>query len=415
MGNEVELISDGDGLAVIGDPTTVERFMASVGLGSGVGSSRLRAALNAAASAAQQGSEIAADSGRWVKLTEESARKVKQFGLMETKTPGVSHAMVGQPGDIQHWIQIVKTPGSMVTNPAMLAGAAGIMAQLAMQQTMAEITDYLAKIDEKLDDVLRAQTNQVLARMDGVDLAINEAMSVRDTVGRVSEVTWSKVQHQSATILETQAYALRQLGDLADKIEKTAKVGGLAKTARQAEADVEKWLAVLARCFQLHDAIGTLELDRVLDASPDELDRHRLGLRAAREDRLKLMSERTGYLLARMNAAVGTANSKVLLHPTSSPAVVGSRNHVAVDVHEFHELLGIESGSESFDARRWSQAAGEGWDQMRETGSGGINTVKRFSSKTFGVARSAGNKLSDQIAERKSHRRQDDDATDEPG
>ena len=34
--------------------------------------------------------------------------------------------------------------------------AAGVMAQLAMQQTMEEITDYLATIDEKVDDVLRA-------------------------------------------------------------------------------------------------------------------------------------------------------------------------------------------------------------------------------------------------------------------
>ncbi|MGI8521514.1 MAG: hypothetical protein ACR2MC_13110, partial [Actinomycetota bacterium] len=51
-------------------------------------------------------------------------------------------------------------------------------------QTMDEITDYLATIDEKLDGVLRAQTNQVLARMDGVDLAIMGAMSVREAVGR---------------------------------------------------------------------------------------------------------------------------------------------------------------------------------------------------------------------------------------
>ncbi len=136
MDNEVELISDGDGLAVIGNPTAVERFMASVGLSSNAGSPRLGAAFSAGASVAQTGSEIAANSGRWVKLTEESAQAVKKFGLTPTKTPGVSHAMVGQPGDIKQWIQIVKTPGSMVTNPAMLAGAAGIMAQIAMQQQM---------------------------------------------------------------------------------------------------------------------------------------------------------------------------------------------------------------------------------------------------------------------------------------
>jgi hypothetical protein len=83
-----------------------------------------------------------------VKLTEESAQAVKKFGLMDTKTPGVIHAMVGQPGDIKQWIQVVKAPGSMVTNPAMLAGAAGVMAQMAMQQQMDAIMDYLAAIDE---------------------------------------------------------------------------------------------------------------------------------------------------------------------------------------------------------------------------------------------------------------------------
>ena len=32
MDNEIQLISDGDGLAVIGDPAAVERFLASEGL-----------------------------------------------------------------------------------------------------------------------------------------------------------------------------------------------------------------------------------------------------------------------------------------------------------------------------------------------------------------------------------------------
>src|SRR5664280_35974 len=315
MDNEIQLISDGDGMAVIGNPTDVERFLVSEGLSSkDLGLPRLGAAFSSGAATAQAGAEIAANSGRWVKLTKESAQAVKKYKLVESKTPGVSYAMVrqpvGHPGSIKQWIQIVKAPGSMVANPAMLAGAAGIMAQIAMQQTMAEITDYLATIDAKLDDVLRAQTNQVLAALDGVDLAIREAMSVRETVGRVSEVNWSKVQNSSATILETQGYALRHLGDLARKIEQKTKVGDLAKTAKEAEAEVQKWLAVLARCFQLHEAIAVLELDRVLDTSPDELDRHRLGLKAARRDRLELISQATESLLARISAAAGPANSK---------------------------------------------------------------------------------------------------------
>jgi hypothetical protein len=297
----------------------------------------------------------------------------------------------------------------LATNPAMLAGAAGIMAQIAMKQQMDAITDYLATIDEKLDAVLRAQTNQVLARLDGVDLDVREAMSVRDAVGRVSEVTWSKVQTSAQTIHETQGYALRQLGDLADKIEEKTNIGDLAETAKEAEADVQKWLVVLARCFALHDAVGVLELDRVLDASPEELDRHRLGLKSAQRDRLELISERTEHLLVRMNAAVGRANSKVLFNPKQSPAVVMSSNHVAAEVHEFHELLGIESGPESSEARRWSEAAAERWDEARATGAQGIDDVRRFGSKTRGQAGSVRDKLSDKIAERKLRRREGDE------
>ena len=193
------------------------------------------------------------------------------------------------------------------------------MAQLAMQQTMDEITDYLATIDEKVDDVLRAQKDAVLADMIGVGFVIEEAMTIREQVGRVSEVTWSKVQATPATIARTQAYALRQLDALAEKLERKTKIGDLAKTAKEAESKVQEWLAVLARCFQLQDAIAVLELDRVLDASPEELDGHRLGLRAARQNRLELISRSTERLMARMDAAAGTANTKVLLHPTDVP------------------------------------------------------------------------------------------------
>jgi hypothetical protein len=417
MDNEIQLISDGDGLAVIGNPADVERFLASEGLSStDLGLPRLGAVFNTASAAAQAGSQIAASSGRWVKLTKKSADAVKlSGGLMASKTPGVSHAMLGEPGKIKGWIQIVTAPGTIMTNPAMLAGVAGIMSQLAMQQAMDEITDYLALIDEKLDAVLRSQMNQVLGRMDGVDLAIREATSVREAVGRVSEVTWSKVQSSSATILETQGYALRQVGDLADKIEQRAKVDDLADTAKETEADVQKWLAVLARCFQLHDAMAVLELDRVLDASPDELDRHRVGLKAARQDRLELISQSTERLLARMIAAAGTANSKVLFNPIHSPAVVESSNRVTTGVYEFHELLGIESGSQSSEATRWVDAATERWGMVRETGTEGVESVRHFGHEARGQARLVKGKLSDRIAERRLHRHDEDQERDEQG
>ncbi|GGU03986.1 hypothetical protein [Streptomyces coeruleorubidus] len=418
MDSEIELISDGDGLAVIGNATDVERFLVSEGLSSkDLGLQRLKSAFGSGAAVAQTGSEIAANSGRWVKLTQESAQRVKKFGLMESKTPGVSHAMLGKPGSIKSWLQIEKGAGSFLTNPARLAGAAGIMAQLAMQQTMDEITDYLATIDEKVDDVLRAQKDGVLARMIGVDLVIEETMTIREQVGRVSEVTWSKVQAGPATIADTQAYALRQLDALAEKVERKSKskIGDLATAAAEAEAQAQEWLAVLARCFQLQDAIAVLELDRVLDAAPEELDRHRLGLRAARQNRLVLIARSTERLVARMNAAADTANAKVLLHPTKSPAVVQSSNHVATGVSDFHGRLGIETGLQSSDARRWVDAAAEARNKALVTGAKGVNAAKNLGNETLDRASSVKDKISSGIAELGRRRSADDETRDREG
>lgn len=416
MDNEIQLISDGDGLAVIGNATDVERFLVSEGLPSkDLGVHRLKSAFGTGAAVAQAGSEIAADSGRWVKLTKESAERVKKYGLTRTKTPGISHAMVGKPGSIKNWLQIEKGVGSFLTNPARLAGVAGIMAQSSMQQTMDEITDYLATIDKKVDDVLRAQKDAVLSRMIGMDLVIEETMTIREQVGRVSEVTWSKVQTAPTTIAEIQAYALRQIDALAQRLENTPKIGDLSAAVREVEPKVREWLAVLARCFQLQDGVAVLELDRVLEAHPDQLDQHRLGLRAARQNRLDLISRSTERLVARMNAAAEAANAKVLLHPTKSPVVVQSSNHVVTGVHDFHARLGIESGRRSSEARRWREAAAEVKDKALETGAKGVSVARSLSNETLDRANSAKGRLSNEIAERARRLRKEEKQSDAEG
>jgi len=85
MDNEIQLITDGDGLAVIGDPAAVERFLVCEGLSSkDLGLPRLEAVLSTGAAVTQAGSEIAANSGRWVKLTKESAQLASKYGLRKS-------------------------------------------------------------------------------------------------------------------------------------------------------------------------------------------------------------------------------------------------------------------------------------------------------------------------------------------
>ncbi|MFC6506995.1 hypothetical protein ACFQBY_00810 [Promicromonospora citrea] len=398
MDDEIELLSDGSGLAVIGDRTAVDRFLASHGLVSkDLELPRLATALGAGAAAAQVGS-IAGESGRWVKLTKESAEMVHRFGMTPTKTPGVHHAMVGRPGNVKSWLQISKGPGAL-TSPAVLAGAAGIMAQLAMQQAMTEILDHLAVIEEKIDDVLRAQKDSALSEMIGVDLLIDEAMTVRETVGAVSEVTWSKVQGTALTIARTEAYALRRLDALAEKLERTPAIADLAKVARAAEPEVREWLAVLAHCVRLQDALAVLELDRVLGSAPDELDQHRLGLRTARGKRLDVVARSIEQVMTRMDDAAERANAKVLLNPTASPTVVRSRGEVVAVVSSFREILGVDQDDESFEARRWVEAASDVKDRALVTGAKGVESARRVGGEALVRARTARAGVAGRLAE----------------
>ncbi|MGQ4386896.1 hypothetical protein [Streptomyces sp. SAS_270] len=417
MDNEIQLISDGDGLTLIGSETDVELFVVSEGLSSkDLGLRRLKSVAGTGAAVAQAGSDLAAESACWVKLTRESAQVVKKYGLRESSKTGLmTGAVKGPKGQIRGFVEIASGPRSLLGNPALLVHAAGIMAQLAMQQTMDEITDYLATIDEKVDDVLRAQEDAALSDMIGAELVIEEAMAIREQVGRVSEITWSKVQATPGTIATAQVYTLRRLDALAERMERKAKIGDLAEAAKVAESKAQQWLAVLARCFQLQDAIAVLELDRVLDEAPEELDRHRLGIRIARQNRLDLISRSTERLVAQMNAAADAANAKVLLHPTKSPAVVQSSNHVVTGVHDFHGRLGIESGRQSLETRRWAVAAAAVRDKALETGAKGVGAARSLGNETLDRASSVKGKLSSGIAERARRRRGDEAGGDEEG
>lgn len=401
-GNEVELISDGDGLMIIGESATVERFVASSGLPSReLDLRRLSPLVAKGAAVMQAASEVSANAGRWMKLTEESARAAQKLPLVKNSTTDFLHATTRAPnGQFAKNLQFVAKPGAMLTNPAILAGVGGIMAQYAMQQTMEEITEYLAKIDAKVDDILRAQKDAVVADMIGVELMLDEAMVVRAEVGRVSEVTWSKVQGSAATIARTQAYALRQLDGLAEKLERETKIGELADLSKQAQDAVVEWLAVLARCVQLQEAMGVLELDRVLDASPDELDKHRVALQTARHRRLELIATTTMQLVARMDAAASRANAKVLLNPVSARVVVHASNHVASGVGDLHATLGVADERAALEARRWSAAAADVRDDVVGAGRDGLQAAGRFGTETLENARMSTGRFAGKIANR---------------
>ncbi|WP_461636379.1 hypothetical protein [Glutamicibacter soli] len=401
------VIGDKDGMAVVGDSDALDKFFAASGLiARDMKLDRVGKLLNNGAVGAQTASSLMENSGRWVKLTKESAKIFDPKNLMKGSNDGVSRAIVMNDGKISNILEIATGPGTALLGPAALPVLAGMMAQQAMQQSFDEILDYLAVIDEKVDDILRAQKDQIFAELVAVGELIEEALVLRERVGKVGEVTWSKVQANSMSIARTQDIALRMIEALAEKLEKKAKMGDLAKIAIHIEAKTIEWVMVLARSFQLSEAMSVIELDRVLDSNPEDVEAHRTGLQIARNNRIERISNTTGQLLERILETGASANSKVLLHPKSATQVVKSTNRVSSDLHDFRARLGIESNTELVAAKTWKRAVGDARDKVVGVGADGIGAVRQFGDDTKERAIDKAESMADSLAETIRNRRE---------
>lgn len=396
--NELHIFADDDGLAVFGPSELVERYMSSTGLAPNanrdIPPGQLSTFLGAASAATQAGVEISQNSGRWMKLTRESARARELLPAVKNSGSGNIHAILrAKNGRFAKNLQFVNTPAVSVTNPAMLGGLSGIMQQLALEQALKEIKDYLALIDEKIEDLKRAHKDSVLADIIGVSFVINEAMTLREHTGKVTEVSWSKLQSTAHTIARSEGYALQQLAGLADKVDSKAKMGHLAKVSGRIGQEIYEWLGVLAYSCQLQDAIAILEIDRVLETDPESIDDYRKGLRKAREARGAQILDATHTLLERIETASAHANTKVLLNPLSARTVVTSLGQTAVSIAEFQEVVGGTGIYEALEAKRWTESVLETKDRLVDSGAKGIEAAKDLGSSANETLRVGQNKF----------------------
>lgn len=359
MGN-IELVSDGEGVVVAGDKLAVERFLERAGLLPSVERVELRklsTLLRLTSDVAETASGIAEQSAFYLKLTPESAKRLKDAGgLMKTKTKGIKHAMLGEPGSRSlKWLQVEDGPASLLTNPAVLSGIGGLMSQFAHQAEAQELRALLVRMDEKLDAVRRAQRDAVLASMNGAAAAVEEAMTIHRHGGD-PETLWAKVSGESGAIFKVQESALLALGALADKVEGKSKVGELKKVTEEVQRDIVVQLAILARCFDLQDDFRVVELDHVLASAPANFDGHRLGVSEARESRRAAVLKYTSLLMQRLNVAGDIANANVLLHARAARSILDSLDATGEIVGDFHVPLGIEANHEVVCAVRWGAA-----------------------------------------------------------
>lgn len=400
MGQSVEILEDDDGFAIIGGSSEVAEFLRANRLedvsSAELDMPRLSRVMHAGGVASQVSSTIAASSGRWVKLSEESAQAVKRHGFMPAKSGG-HHLMAGKPGEVKQWLQTAGKAPPLLSPPVALAALATAMQQRAMQQQMDEIAEYLEKIEEKLDAVLQSQKDSIQSGIAGVAGMIRSAYSMRENTGGISSITWSKLQGQESRVLELQDYALSQLNRGIEQVREAAADGdpSKARKALEAQAEIQEWLVALARLSHHLHHLHLLELDYHLEAELEGMDGHRRGLASTRDHFRVQIATSTQLLSEALQNIVNRANAKVLFHPRHSPAAARDALHFAGSVDAFHAALGLDDAvsADELEVRGWLEEAkckGEvAFDNALEV----AGRVKRIGGHTANGAQSVAGQL----------------------
>ena len=348
------IIESDDGILLLGDETTLRDFESRAGLDTRRVAQR---SLSAAGKALGVIGEVQASSGRWVKLTKESAELVKKHGESLSKADKLMTGVVRTKGG--QIVKHLKFENAALLTPAAPLALASVMTQASLEAALDDIQKYLEVIDAKLDRLLKQRKIEALGQLGGVMFAIDEANAIFDATGAVSSVTWSKVQANSLALQTMQAEAVAQLSALAEMVnERGVDTDKSAAVLEEVRGDVSFWLGVLARTIALQDRQYVLELARVAEAESHQLEQHRLGITIARAARAKRIADSLDAINASVHASSQLTNRDRVANPFSARWVTERSNAVNDTVAEFarHADL-VLADVQRLEKTAWHRAA----------------------------------------------------------
>ncbi len=377
----VAIIESDDGIILLGDEHALVAFESQSGvIGRPVG----RRVLAGAGKALGVVGEVQANSGRWVKLTKESAGLLRKHGAARSSVDNLMTGVVrGGGGKI---VKHLKFENFGLLTPAAPMMLASLLTQASLEAALDDISEYLKVIDEKLDRLLKQRKVEALGQLGGVTLAIEEANTIYAHTGKVSAVTWSKVQGNSLALQTMQAESVAQLHAIADRVkEKATDTDRSAEVLAEVRGDVSFWLGILARTIALQDRQYVIELARVAETEPEQLEDHRTGINIARGARTTRIVQSLDAINASIRATANLTNFKRVANPFSAQWVSERASEITLSVADFARSTELDLARLSaLDKKSWGGAArallGEAADQVGTTSNGVASRARSVGS-----------------------------------
>ncbi|QWQ84186.1 hypothetical protein [Corynebacterium glutamicum] len=345
---EVEVVLRDDELMVFGDELAVQEFIDSLVISEkkttkidNILFRDLNEQLKKSGTVLQGASGIAENSSYYIKLTKESAAIVKKHGLYETKG-GITYAMIeklGKLGKTGKWLQVDKGFGSLLTNPAMLSGVGGIITQVALQQSLAEITTYLKTIDHKLDEVIRKVDEAKKSDLSGLLKTLREAMIRYEIEGAVDSHFMNQITKFHTMVSAVEDYAWCQINAIRGDLGKIRGLKPMMLATEEAQREISQWLGFLANAYLAECRLDDFKLkekrEESLEAYNQELDT----LRVLQADRDRERATRVHDLYEMAYEVAKFADKKLLTNRAAAEALNQRANEMAELAYSFAEAV----------------------------------------------------------------------------
>jgi hypothetical protein len=382
---ELGLYVEGEAALIVGDDADIdaliERIWADDARPKSV--SMTKDALAAVSAATGFASQSQANGGKWVKLTEESAAKLRDLAVNNPPKNGVMAGVIrGPKGRINQHAKFVM-PGGGTPNPLMMSNAATLAMSMAIQVAIEDLRKYLETMDVKLDKLLQNDRAEAMGEIRGITRIMSEAFDMYQETGRVSSVSWDKVQHHPTSLASFVAQSVEQIESMTEKISQGSVSDKAKSAARLAKEELSFWLSILAISLANQKRFHVLELARVNQEHPEDAEIHR-EVTAKHNEAMGLNVSRA---IKRLSDALEDAGSvgdlARVLQPIPARSLVQAVNSAHGQVDQFVSITEL-------DALSWGDATDKGWgrsvaDVAQKGGAAVGSSVKGL----FGGARNA--------------------------
>ncbi|MCQ4621804.1 hypothetical protein [Corynebacterium sp. CCUG 70398] len=383
-GTDLEFISDGEGLIVFGDDESLSELSRIKGISASSVSPQV---MHRARDLFSAVGVMQANSGRYVKLSDESAKLMKKRVSEGPIRGAFRRGDLDLPGNSGQFFKQIEIEDVLTLSPAVATAGSALAAQAAIEAALAEIKEYLEVIDEKLDELLRQSKIENLGQLGGIQYEIEEADELYRSSNSVSKTTWSKVNGFGGALSTIEASALEHLADVTRKLEEIQ--GDSKKVAailNRLDDELPFWLGILARAIYLHDRLYVIEIAHVSEFEPQHLAAHRAAIENARHKRVEATTQRLLAIRAAVRSSAALSNLVWMSYHSRAHQITMAANKAEEAIGAFAEHVQLTVDSEDqLQTKGWRESvvawAGDTIEAANRARQSGVERAQKTTEK----------------------------------